>query len=145
MAERTQELRERKERLADQIGTLRGAMARVEAGDLDVEVDAQRSDELGELARSFNQMVSDLRERSLLQRHVGEHTLEMVRSTDDLSADRLGEGRMQEVAILFTDIYGSTEKIEGTDPQAFVDHLNRTFSRQAETTDQFEGSIDTDT
>ncbi len=142
VADRTRELRERKDRLADQIDTLKGAMARVETGDLDVSVDAQREDELGELAHSFNHMVEDLRERSLLQQHVGEHTLEMVRSTDDRSAGRPGEGRIREVAILFTDIRGSTEKIGRTDPESFVEQLNRTFDRQAEATARFGGSID---
>lgn len=122
------------------IEALKTAMAQVEEGELNVEVSVESRDEIGQLAQSFNQMIADLRERSLLQRHVGKHTLEMIRSSEEMKIDR--SGQMQELAILFTDLRGSTDQIEDTDPRDFVRHLNRTFSTQAKAATHFEGSID---
>lgn len=124
------------------IERLKDAMAQVEEGNLDVEVTVESRDEIGQLSHSFNEMIADLRERSLLQRHVGQHTLEMIRSTDDLDVDLNDQGQMRALAILFTDIRGSTDQIEHTDPHEFVRHLNRTFSAQAEAATRYGGSID---
>lgn len=124
------------------IERLKQAMGRVEDGDLNVEVPVTSRDEIGQLARSFNQMITDLRERSLLQRHVGKHTLEMIRASEDLDEASTEQGQIRELAVLFTDIRGSTDQIERTDPHDFVRHLNRTFSAQARAATHFEGSID---
>lgn len=124
------------------IERLKQAMGRVEEGDLNVEVPVTSRDEIGQLARNFNQMIADLRERSLLQRHVGNHTLEMIRASDNLDEAPNGKGQIRELAILFTDIRGSTDQIERTNPHNFVRHLNRTLSTQARAATYFEGSID---
>lgn len=124
------------------IEALKNAMTQVEDGDLDVEVSVDSRDEIGELAHSFNEMIADLRERSVLQRHVGQHTLEMIRSGDPLEIDLEDEGQMRTLAVLFTDLRGSTDRIERTEPRMFVRHLNRTFSAQAKIATHFGGSID---
>lgn len=124
------------------IEALKNAMTQVEEGDLDVEVSVESGDEIGELAHSFNKMIADLRERSVLQRHVGQHTLEMIRSGDPLEIDLDDEGQMRTLAVLFTDLRGSTDRIERTEPRMFVRHLNRTFSAQAKIATHFGGSID---
>lgn len=124
------------------IEALKDAMTQVEEGDLDVEVSVESGDEIGELAHSFNEMIADLRERSVLQRHVGQHTLEMIRSGDPLEIDLDDEGQMRTLAVLFTDLRGSTDRIERTEPRMFVRHLNRTFSAQAKIATHFGGSID---
>jgi class 3 adenylate cyclase len=125
------------------IETLSAAMDRVEQdGDLDVQVDVQSGDELGALARNFNEMIADLRERSLLQRHVGKHTLEMIQDREDVEIDLNDQGQMQNLAVVFTDLRGSTGQIERTAPREFVRQLNRTFSTQARIATHFGGSID---
>lgn len=124
------------------IEDLKSAMGRVEEGDLDVEVAVESGDEIGELAHSFNEMIADLRERSLLQRHVGAHTLEMIRNSDELTIDLTDQGQMRTLAVLFTDLRGSTDQIGRTDPRDFVRQLNRTFSTQAKAAVHFGGSID---
>jgi adenylate cyclase len=117
-------------------------MGRVEEGDLDVEVAVESGDEIGQLAHSFNQMIADLRERSLLQRHVGAHTLEMIRDSEELTIDLADQGQMQNLAVMFTDLRGSTDQIEHTEPHEFVRQLNRTFSTQTKIAAHFDGSID---
>jgi len=117
-------------------------MGRVEDGDLDAEVDVQSGDEIGQLAHSFNKMTADLRERSLLQRHVGAHTLEMIQESEELDVELADQGQMQNLAVVFTDLRGSTDQIERTEPREFVHQLNRTFSTQAKIAAHFDGSID---
>ena len=124
------------------IETLRNAMGQVEEGDLDVEVDIDSRDEIGQLAHSFNDMIADLRERSMLQRHVGAHTLEMIQNSAELDLDLNDPGQRQELAVLFTDLRGSTDQIEHTEPREFVRQLNRTFSSQAKVATHYGGSID---
>jgi adenylate cyclase len=87
-------------------------------------------------------MIADLRERSLLQRHVGAHTLEMIRNSDELEIDLADQGQMHALAVVFTDLRGSTGQIERTAPREFVRQLNRTFSTQAKIAAHFGGSID---
>ncbi len=124
------------------IEALRTAMGRVEDGDLDVEVAVQSDDEIGQLAHSFNEMIADLRERSLLQRHVGAHTLEMIRNSEEPDFDLNDQGQIKELAVLFTDLRNSTDLIERTSPRNFVRRLNRTFTSQAKVASRYGGSID---
>ena len=48
----------------------------------------------------------------------------------------------QELAILFTDIRGSTSKISTSTPEEFLDKLNKTLGKQADTVLMNNGSID---
>jgi adenylate cyclase len=86
---------------------LRDAMARVEAGDNDVQVPVDDGGEVGLLQAGFNRMVAGLRERDrirdLFGRHVGE---EVARSA--LSRGLELGGELRDVAVLFVDVIGST-------------------------------------
>ncbi len=90
----------------------------------------------------FNGVILNVTERSLLQRHVGAHTLEMIRGSEELDRDLAEQGQMQDLAVLFTDLRGSTDQIERTAPREFIRQLNRTFSTQAKIATHFDGSID---
>lgn len=122
------------------IKTLTDAMVRVQDGDLDTNIEAKTNDEIGTLTRSFNQMVVGLRERFALTKYVGDHTLRMIQKNTELELE--DGGTRQTLAILFTDIRGSTNKIATTSPEKFVSMLNRTLSEQAEAVLKHGGSID---
>ncbi len=49
-------------RISNPISTLTGFMKQVEKGDFSVTVDSEREDEIGQLSRSFNQMVNRIKE-----------------------------------------------------------------------------------
>jgi two-component system sensor histidine kinase YesM len=49
-------------RISNPISTLTGFMKQVENGDFNVNVDSEREDEIGQLSRSFNQMVNRIKE-----------------------------------------------------------------------------------
>ncbi len=122
------------------IKSLTVAMLKVREGDLNVSLKPKTNDEIGILTRTFNEMIIGLRERFALSKYVGDHTLEMIKKTSDSEPD-LG-GTRQQLAILFTDIRGSTEKIANSDPETFISFLNRTLSSQADAVLEQEGSID---
>lgn len=125
---------------AEPIKNLSSAMASVSEGKFDVSVKTNTADEIGFMAHSFNQMVVGLKERFALQNYVGSHTLEMIKETSQGKME-LG-GYREELAILFTDIRGSTAKIEKSTPEDFIEMLNKTLTAQAEAVDEFHGSID---
>ncbi len=122
------------------IKKLSEAMGEVSEGKFDVTVQSNTKDEIGFMANRFNEMTIGLKERFALQNYVGTHTLEMIQDTSD-GRLQLG-GSRQELAILFTDIRGSTAKIEKTDPEDFIQNLNKTLTSQAEAVSQYGGSID---
>ncbi len=125
---------------SDPIKTLTTAMLKVRGGDLNVSLKPKTNDEIGILTRTFNEMIIGLRERFALSKYVGDHTLEMIKKNSDEEPD-LG-GTRQQLAILFTDIRGSTEKIAKSDPETFISFLNRTLSSQADAVIEQDGSID---
>ena len=122
------------------IKSLTTAMLKVREGDLNVSLKPRTNDEIGLLTRTFNEMIIGLRERFALSKYVGDHTLEMIKKNSDVEPD-LG-GTRQQLAILFTDIRGSTEKIANSDPETFITFLNKTLSSQADAVIEQNGSID---
>jgi adenylate cyclase len=112
---------------ADPIKGLREAVARVEAGDLDVSVPIYDGTEIGLLQAGFNRMTAGLRERERIRdvfsRHVGE---DVARSALEQGASMRGSSC--EVGVLFVDIISSTALATSLSPSAVVDLLNRFFA-----------------
>jgi adenylate cyclase len=104
--------------LTERLGRVRGALSRVQAGDLDVALEVDEGGQLGMLQQGLNEMVAGLRERRHLQdlfgRHVGE---EVARQALERSAGLGGEQR--EVSTLFIDVVRSTT-LAATRPAAEV-------------------------
>ena len=110
----------------------------VAAGNFDFQLDVHRSDEIGHLAESFNQMMQGLRERADMQKFVSQSTVEMIQArTRPTSA---GERRV--MTMLFSDIRGFTSISEHRSPEEVVTMLNRCLSLQADLVRKFEGDVD---
>src|SRR5260370_31406231 len=60
-------------RLTRPISALTGGVARVAAGDLGQELVVRSRDEIGQLARAFNEMVGGLRQRGFIRNAVGRY------------------------------------------------------------------------
>jgi adenylate cyclase len=112
---------------ADPVRSVRNALARVEAGDLDVAIPIYDASEVGQLQAGFNRMTAGLRERERLRdlfgRHVGD---EVARAALDGQVELGGEVR--DVGVLFVDLVGSTALAESRPPQEVVLLLNRFFA-----------------
>ncbi|MGH2953986.1 MAG: adenylate/guanylate cyclase domain-containing protein [Solirubrobacterales bacterium] len=126
--------------VADPVVSLRKAVKKVADGELDVEVPVYDGSEVGQLQAGFNNMVAGLRERERIQdlfgRHVGEDVARAALEQDV----ELG-GEVREVAVLFTDIVGSTELAAKRPPQEVVGLLNRFFAVVVEVVDARGGSV----
>jgi adenylate cyclase len=113
--------------LADPLQSVRGALARVESGDLDSDLLVNDGSEVGVLQAGFNSMVAGLREREQLRdlfgRHVGEN---VARAALERGAQLGGEQR--EAAALFVDLVGSTALASERSPDEVVALLNRFFA-----------------
>lgn len=120
--------------------SLRDAVARVERGDLDVEVPVYDGSELGLLQAGFNSMVAGLREREqvkdLFGRYVGPVVVEgaLERGT------ALG-GEVRDVAVLFVDLVGSTGIAAARPPTEVVTLLNAFFAVVVDVVDQHSGWV----
>jgi adenylate cyclase len=114
--------------LAEPLRSLRGALARVEEGELDVSVKVDDAGEIGVLQGGFNRMAVGLSERERLRdlfgRHVGEDVARQALESQDAG---LG-GEMREAAVLFVDVIGSTTLAATRDPAEVVERLNAFFA-----------------
>jgi adenylate cyclase len=108
------------------IGDLLDATERVRAGDLSARVPVASGDEMGELARSFNAMMSGLQEREKLRDAFGSYVAPDV-ADRVLEEGELLEGEELEVTILFIDIRDFTAFAEGASARETVAYLNEFF------------------
>ncbi len=102
----------------------------VEKGNLETHIDIPpRRDEIGRLARSFNQMTEGLRMRERIRetfgRYVDRRIAEQLIGTRDLLAER---GEHREASVMFCDLVGFTGLSERIEPEKVVQFLNAYFS-----------------
>ncbi|MEV5830829.1 adenylate/guanylate cyclase domain-containing protein [Spirillospora sp. NPDC052242] len=113
--------------IADPVESVRHGLARVQHGDLDVEVPVYDASEVGLLQAGFNHMAAGLREherlRDLFGRQVG---ADAARVAVERGVDLGGE--LREVAVLFVDIIGSTRLAVDRPPAEVVKLLNDFFA-----------------
>lgn len=113
--------------VADPIEAVRRAMARVEDGDLDVEVLVDHAGEIGRLQAGFNDMVEGLRERRRLHDLYGRQVgVDVARAALAQGAQLGGEERS--VSALFVDLDDFTSFAETHEPAEVVEELNAFFS-----------------
>lgn len=87
----------------------------------------EREDEIGFLARSFNDMVGGLEEREHIKNTFGRFVSRDVAAAV-LSGNVPLEGEHRDVSILFQDIRGFTRLSESLDPAALLKLLNQFFT-----------------
>ncbi len=122
------------------VNSVRRALKRVEAGQLEADVRVNDGSELGLLQAGFNSMAAGIREREHLRdlfgRHVGE---DVAHAALDRGVELGGEER--EVAVLFTDITGSTRLAAENPATEVVQLLNRFFAVVVEVVDAHGGWV----
>lgn len=116
------------------------ASTQVAGGRLDVEVGVRSADELGVLARTFNKMVTDLRQREFIKELFGRVVSEEVREALLQGDVGLG-GEIKTVTVLFTDIRDYTTLSERLPPSEVVALLNTYFRAVNGTVSQQGGFI----
>ncbi|HET8951075.1 MAG TPA: adenylate/guanylate cyclase domain-containing protein [Solirubrobacteraceae bacterium] len=126
--------------VADPVGSVRDALGRVEAGDLDARVPVFDGSDLGLLQAGFNRMNDGLREREELRDLFGRHVGEDVARAAAERGIELG-GEELEVAVLFVDLVGSTSIAAERPPEEVVALLNEFFGVVVEVVEDHGGWI----
>ena len=117
-------------RIAQPLADLSGAMLRLREGDFEVRAPAVKSanDEVGDLARAFDEMAAGLRQRerlkNTLDRYVSGDVAERILEEKD---DLLLRGEIRHVTVLFLDVRGFTTVSESLTPTEVVALLNEYF------------------
>ncbi|SPT58243.1 MULTISPECIES: adenylate/guanylate cyclase domain-containing protein [Actinomadura] len=113
--------------IADPVESVRLGLARVERGDLDVEVPVYDASEVGLLQAGFNHMAAGLREHERLQDLFGRQVgADVARVALERGIDLGGE--LREVAVIFVDLLGSTRLAADRPPGEVVRLLNAFFA-----------------
>jgi class 3 adenylate cyclase len=118
------------------------ASTRVAAGDMAVSIVPRGKNEIGDLVRSFNQMVEGLKQRDVIRESFGRYVTPEVAAKvlDSPDGLRLG-GEKREMTILMADLRGFTKVSETLDAEAVVGLLNDYFGAMSEVIDHFGGNI----
>ncbi len=123
------------------LGEMARALGRVEAGDLEVEVQVESNDEIGVLAAGINTMAATLREREHILSTFGRVVEPDVR--DHLLAGKLElGGELRRVAVLFCDLRGFTTMAENEPAAQVVATLNHFFGEMSEWVHECGGFVD---
>jgi len=97
-------------------------------GNLQVKIRRQANDELGDLARAFNYMSSELRRKQMMQesfgKYVGPDILRMILENPE---NQWLKGTRSNASVMFTDIRGFTAFAEDRPPERVVLVLNQYF------------------
>jgi class 3 adenylate cyclase len=113
----------------------------VEKGDFEVRVAVRSSDEIGELAQSFNQMTAGL---ALKEKY--RSVLDMVadkRIAEDLLNGKIAlGGEEREVSVLFCDIRGFTALTQNMEPPEVIQMLNEHFTPLTRVVYEHHGVVD---
>jgi len=128
--------------VARSIGEISTAASAVQAGDYGVELPEDRSDEIGQLSRSFNKMVEGLKQRDLIEQTFGRYVDKNVAAElmSRPEALRLG-GEKRTVTIMMSDLRDFTGISEKLPPERVIKMLNRYFSRMIAVIEKYKGII----
>jgi adenylate cyclase len=128
-------------RLVRPIRSLVSGIGRAEKGDLGVELPIVSRDEIGELTRSFNYFVHELRSKEDIKRTFGTYIDPRIVEQVILRPGAATSGR-RIMTVSFADLVGFTGISEQLSPSGMVNLLNRHFTLQALAIQQYQGIID---
>ncbi|MCX4096332.1 adenylate/guanylate cyclase domain-containing protein [Nocardia sp. alder85J] len=126
--------------ISDPVRQLSRAIARVQEGARDVQVEVFDGSEIGLLQVGFNRMMEEAAQRRELQELFGQHVGEEVaRRALEYGTELGGETRF--VAVLFVDMVGSTATAAERPPTEVVALLNEFFRIVVDVVDRHNGLI----
>ncbi len=129
--------------IAKPVEKLVAGTERIARGEFNVPINLNRRDELGTLARSFNQMAAGLEQRDLIKDTFGKFVDPAIVQSmlDDPTRLRLGgERRVQ--TILFADLENFTAISEKLDPESLFRLLNTYLEDAADVVAEHRGIVD---
>ncbi|HVZ80600.1 MAG TPA: adenylate/guanylate cyclase domain-containing protein [bacterium] len=130
-------------RITHPLTALLSGVQEVGKGNLQVQVKPETHDELGVLARSFNDMIQGLREKERVTNILGKYispevAKKVLGDTEGLAL----RGERRECVVMFTDIRGFTAFSENMAPEKLVKDLNEYFTLMVDVVFKYEGTLD---
>lgn len=129
-------------RVVQPVKAITRAAQRVAKGDYSATITPRTSDEVGQLAHSFNLMIAGLRERDFIRNTFGRYMDHEVarKLLQQPETIRLG-GDKRQVAILMADLRNFTPLADTLTPEETIQLVNRFFGRMIEVVNHHHGII----
>jgi adenylate cyclase len=128
-------------KMVNQIHELSRVAREVGGGNLEVRVEPRSKDELGQLAREFNNMLTHLREKVQMQKFVSKLTVQMIQSGGDTGVGPQ-EGDRRYTTIFFSDIRNFSTYAELSEPEQIIKLINIYFDIQTQLIEVNGGVVD---
>ncbi|MDZ7360084.1 MAG: HAMP domain-containing protein [candidate division KSB1 bacterium] len=127
-------------KMVNQIHELSRLAREVGGGNLEVRVEPRSKDELGQLVREFNNMVTHLREKVQMQKFVSKLTVEMIQGGRGAMESQEGDRRY--TTIFFSDIRNFSTYAELSEPEQIIKLINIYFNVQTQIIEANGGVVD---
>ncbi len=129
-------------RILEPIHSLRQSASAVAQGELDIEVKARSNDEIGELAKAFNQMVLGLRERESIKETFSRYVDPRIAGHLLSPGNEDSDGDRRVMTVFFSDMEGFTTISEQLTPKALVKLINHYLAEMSAPIQEEDGIID---
>ena len=129
-------------RILEPIHSLRRSASAVAQGELDIEVKSRSSDEIGELANAFNQMVEGLRERESIKETFSSYVDPRIAGHLLSPGNEDSDGDRRVMTVFFSDMEGFTSISEQLTPKALVKLINHYLADMSAPIQEEDGIID---
>jgi len=131
------------QRITAPVNVLLKGVDEVGKGNLTTRVEVRTHDELGVLARSFNEMTAGLADKERVTNLLGKYVAPQVAKKLLSNQGNLGlAGERRECVVMFTDIRGFTAFSENMAPEKLVAELNEYFTQMVDVVFEHEGTLD---
>ena len=129
------------DRMVKQIQEISEGARQIGRGNLDIKISVKSSDEIGQLAREFNNMTMHLKEKLHMQKFVSPITRKMIKKF--LFSNGESETSIhRDVALLFSDVRDFSGFAQRHEPEVVVKVVNIYLDLQARIIEQHFGAID---
>ncbi len=129
------------QKMVKQIQALSAGAKEIGQGNLNVQIQVNSRDELGQLAQEFNNMIMHLKEKIQMQKFVSQMTRQMIKR-NIIDKDRNPEGEQRDVAVLFADVRNFSEFSQRHDPKFVIGLVNIYLDLQAQIIEKNLGVVD---
>ncbi len=129
------------DRMIKQILELSEGARQIGRGNLNVRISVKSNDELGQLAREFNNMVMHLKEKLHMQKFVSPITRKMIKRYL-FANDESVTSQNREVALLFSDVREFSRFAQHHPPEIVVEVVNVYLDLQARIIERYDGAVD---